>query len=240
MVPLQVSGAEGANWLGLLGFAALLALFGVIFLVVAILPDRREKAAFRKLASRRGWRVAHRPGQGGRGSIITIRPGAGEGWHAEIRRYQSASLQIRTVEFRSKTPALTQGLVAIGPSLSAAQAGMTGSMIASMPIGLRDLLFGGSEYDSLAPQAAGLRLAPSIQVEGGSVFTAGAPDAFTIAEVYAPLLRQWRVTAPDSDTFPVLILSSQGLRLRVRRDLDADRVEALIDLGAALADGVTP
>ena len=239
MVPLQVSGAEGANWLGLLGLAALLALFGVIFLFVSILPDRREKAAFRKLASRRGWRVVHRPGQGGRGSIITIQPGAGEGWHAEIRRYQSASRQIRTVEFRSKTPALMEGLVVIGPSLTEGDAGIAEDMIASVSIGLRDLLFGGPEYDSLAPQAAGLRLAPSIRVEGASVFTVGAPETAAIAEAYTPLLNQWRVIAPEPDAFPVLILSSQGLRLRVRRDLDADRVESLIDLGAALADGVT-
>lgn len=239
MVPLQVSGAEGANWLGLLSFAALLALFGVIFLVVAILPDRRERAAFRDLASRRGWHLAHRPGQGGRGSIITIRPGAGEGWHAEIQRYQSASRQIRTVEFRSKTPALMEGLVVIGPSLTGGDAGMAEDMIASVPIGLRDLLFGGPEYDSLAPQAAGLRLAPSVQIEGASVFTVGAPETAAIAEAYAPPLDQWRVTAPEPDAFPVLILSSQGLRIRVRRDLDADRVEALIDLGGALADGVT-
>lgn len=240
MVPLQVSGAGGANCLGLLGFAALLALFGVIFLVVAILPDRREKAAFRDLASRRGWQVAHRSGQGGRGSRVTIRPAAGEAWHAEIRRYQSASRQIRTVEFRSKTPALAQGLVVIGPALTGGDASMAEDMLTSVPIGLRDLLFGGPEYDSLAPQAAGLRLAPSIQVEGASVFTVGEPETAAIAEAYTPLLDQWRVTAPDTDTFPVLILSSQGLRLRVRRDLDADRLEALIDFGAALADGVTP
>ena len=68
MRPYQIDTAEGVSWLGLAGFAALLAGFGLLFLFTAILPARREARALEALSQRRAWRVQRELGSGGKGN----------------------------------------------------------------------------------------------------------------------------------------------------------------------------
>lgn len=236
----QIDATEGVNWLGLAGFAALLVGFGVLFLVAVVLPARREARALDALSRRRGWSVRRNFGSGGTGTRIHVAPVAGGDWQAEVSRYQNGNVQIRVTEYRAAAPRLTQGVVVIGPGLDDGEAALAERLLGGMEGASGQALLRGLTDGRLAPYLAGLRRVPGVEVPRATVLGSGLAEepaeAARLASRFAPLLAAWQAATPGDEAFPILIVSPEGSRLRLRRDANAAQLEALIDMGRALAD----
>ena len=236
MQPYQVEVAGGANWLGLAGFAALLLGFGLLFLITAILPTRREARALDALSRRRGWSTRRDFGNGGNATRIQVVPTDGEDWQAEVSRYQNGNVQIRTTEYRAGTPRLSQGAVVIGPRLGDGEAALAEQLLSSMEGAVGQALLQELTDAHLAPHLAGLRRVQGVELPHATVLTSGSAETAPLAARFAPLLAAWQSTTPWDEAIPILIVSPEGARLRMRRDANAAQLETLIDMGRALAD----
>lgn len=235
MQPDQMAEA-GVNWIGLAGLAALIAGFGLLFLYLVILPARREAAALQALASRRGWIVRRDYGGGGKPTRISVTPGSSGSWQAEIVRYQKGNAQAFSTEYRAPQPRTVAGAIVVGPGLPPAEAALAGQMLGMMQGRLEQLLLTALTDAALAPHLAGLAPAPGPGLPGATVMVSGGADPAQVLAGFAPHLAEWRGEEPAEEAFPILIVTPEGTRLRLRQDAGAARLEALIDMGRALAE----
>ncbi|MEZ4317597.1 MAG: hypothetical protein R3F61_08830 [Myxococcota bacterium] len=221
------------NLPGLLGFAALLMGFGALIWFFVVKPDRAEAAGLAALAARTDWRVERHTPHGGRGYHVDIRPVSGD-WRCRVTRYRNGSTTVLTTELDCPSPRLGDGMIVVGPGLSQADLGAAAAALTGH--GLLETVL----PMLLGDRAAARGLAPvDLDLPGASTFATPGLDAQAVVEAWAPHLAAWRAARGADDRFPILVLGTDGLRLRVRRDLgDPDELGAFVELGLAARGAV--
>ncbi|MEZ5752105.1 MAG: hypothetical protein R3D60_09090 [Paracoccaceae bacterium] len=230
MIAFQVQTAEGVNWLGLGGFALILCLFGVLFLWFAVLPARREGQALADLGQRRGWRIERIAASGGKPTRIRFEPGSGDDWQAEITRYQNGNVQIRGMTVHLNGLRVAEGLVVIGPAIDA---GPAVEAFASLGGGFAGALLRGVDDPAVTRHLSRLRAVDEARFAGVTVLGTDPAEALRISAHCAPALTAWL----GHEAAPVVIVTTEGARLRWRENPSIALAEALIDLGQAMARG---
>lgn len=219
--------AEGANWLGLGGFALILCLFGVLFLWFAVLPARRERRALADLARRRGWHIERIEASGGRPTRIRFEPLGSTDWRAEITRYQNRNVQIRGMIVHLPGLRIPGGLIAMGPAIDT---GPAVEALAQLGGGFAGALLRVVDDPAVTQHLSRLRAVDGAGPPGMTVLATDPAEAARIAGLCAPDLTRWL----DQQAAPIVIVTAEGTRLRWREDPTIPLAEALIDLGQAL------
>lgn len=230
MTDVKTQTAEGVNWLGLGGFAAILCLFGILFLWFAVLPARREARVLADLGLRRGWRVERIFPSGGQPTRIRIEPASGADWRAEITRYQRGNVQIRGMTVHLNGPRATEGLVVIGPAI---EAGPAAGALALLGGDLARTLLRGVDDPAVTRHLSHLQAVEAAGLAGATVLGTDPAEAARLVAHCAPALAGWR----GHEAAPIVIVTTEGTRLRWRDDPPIPLAEALIDLGQAMMRG---
>lgn len=232
---------EGANWWGLAGFAVLIIGFGLLFLFLTILPDRRNRSGLAALAARRGWTITHASGdvkKGEGGTWVTrVTPTDGSGWTCSVTLFIVGNRQVRKTEFQDSNPDAQSGSVVIGPPIGGADAALASNLLS---------MGGGSILESMlqerlgdAPDLANLKPVPDQGAGQATVFATPAAKADPICPHVLPLISSWRATHSAEKLFPIVIVSPRMIRVRLRMDASRpDLLEAFIDHALATRDAI--
>jgi hypothetical protein len=208
--------------------AAVAALAVALVLLRVWRSQQRRAADFADLARRRGWAVDGPRSVPGRGWVVNIRPdpGAGAGWQLESWRQESESsgTQTRWAEFT--LPRAGRGNLVVGPPIppEAAMLGMSLLGLLDGPLGSkfrRALL--GPDADSLAGLEPQARSGPI------TVLADSAAPRLDL-DAYARSLAAWTARHPQPDRHPILVLTPDRARLRLREaPQTAAELEAFAD-----------
>jgi len=220
-------------------FGALTALLVLIALGLAVavvalwlrLRQATQREALQALAARRGWGLSITGQRLGRPSVLRLSPRAGHTWLVTVRGEPVDGLQLRqppqSTEFTAEEPQWADGLLVIAPLLQDSAA------LSRLDSPEGQALLARMLGDDMVGYAAVLRHYPG--AEPITVLASADPahriDRGDIGKMFAT----WAAQAPQSDAMAVMILGSDGFRLRLRTGIArADRMEAYIDLALDL------
>lgn len=233
-------GMVAAGTMALLLILALLA-FAVAFHVLLRRPERRDVEALAALAAARGWTIERRMATMGKGYRVVVTPQDGAGWSCLVTRYINVGRggTVRTTEFEDPEVGLSAGLVVIGPGLPDGERKAAASLLGTLGGGLERMMAIRILGEELAASAPDLRLLEAACLPGATVFATDAAPAAAMAAACAPLLEAWRKAHPKTEADPILILGTQGLRIRLRTDASTEPLlSAFLDLALAVRSRV--
>jgi hypothetical protein len=214
----------------LVGLLLAVAMAGVVHLW------RMQEAAARRealaaMAARRGWAVTATGGRLGRAGALRIAPRGGLPWILEVGPGAEGGL---STEYRASEPRWAEGIFVAVPLGAARPAGLGDA--ASAPGRAR------AAIRLLGPEAGALASLPPVEAPEGLVLLSdGSPGRRVILSDLARALNAWRPLAKGETGLPVLVLSPEGMRLRLRHGLSrADHVERFIDLALDLSRVIGP
>jgi hypothetical protein len=191
--------------------------------------DAARQDAMQAVAARRGWALTVTGERLGRTGTLRLVPRGGLPWLAEARPKGAAGGPATSYE--AEAPRWAEGtlLMIAAPLPGAAEAGALPAVEA-----LRDLL--GEETARLAET---LRVAPG--PEGVAVLSDANPTLRVDLGDLAQALRGWVPVAPGPRGLPVLVLSPEGLRLRLRHPIRRpEQMERFLDLALELSRLIGP
>lgn len=219
-----------------------LAAFAVAFHILLRRPERHDAEALAALAARRGWVIERQMAVRGKGFRLAIAPQDGASWSCRVTRYINVGRggTVRTTEFEDKDVRLPAGLVVVGPGLPASERKAGAAVLGMLGDRLERMLAAKLLGDELADQMPELRLAKSGLSDATVFATPGAPIP-RIAAALAPLLDDWRKDRPQEKDFPILILTPEGLRVRLRTDAATEPLlSAFLDLALTIRERLAP
>lgn len=207
------------------GFAAA---FGAAVHFWRIHLDTSRRDEMQALAARRGWALTVTGERLGRAGTLRLVPRGGLPWVAEARPGGSAGGPV--TEYEAEAPRWAEGtLILVAGPLPETEAEGFPSLR-----GLRDLL-----GEKTARLAGSLRVVPG--PEGVTVLSDGSPSRRADLGDLAATLRAWPPLAQGSRGLPVVILSPEGLRLRLRTTIKRpEQMERFLDLALGLSRLIGP
>ena len=238
-----------ADWIGLAAFCILVAGFAAVFVWLQK-NDQSRRAALEALAKRRNWNIVRDRSTLGRPQTTKVSPRDGAGWSCTISRFQSQSggstTQIFSTDFILPRTAVVSGLVVVGPPRQDGKSigvvdlpnGFGGSSLGGTIAKYALATFLGEELasaDKLVPLA---NVSPDVASAFASTACIGTEAEDTVSR-YVPGLRGWQGDHPDEKDFPILIVSDQSIRIRLRRDAsDPAMLEAFVDFCLKTASSI--
>ena len=199
---------------------------------------RRE--AFQALAARRGWSLTVSDQVLGRPAVLRLASRSGPAWTAETRtrpRSTDGTPEVRTTEFEAGETRWTDGLLVIGAA-PAAETEVQARLllgVAEGPQGQRML----SETLGERMAADAEALSPRPASPGLIVLASAPPEGRLDLDEVAAILTEWEPVLADERGLPVLILGRDGLRLRLRHDLQRPEVmERFVDFALGFVRGL--
>lgn len=238
-----VFGPLGVIEAGVMAVLLILALvaFAVAFHFLLRRPERRDAEALAALAARRGWTIERRMATLGMGYHVAVAPQDGAGWSCLVTRYINVGRggAVRATAFEDPAIRLPAGLVVIGPGLPDAERKAAAALLGTLGGGLQRMMAVKVLGEELAAQAPGLRLVEAACFPGATAFATEAAPAAAMAAACAPLLEAWRKAHPKAEAFPILILGTHGLRIRLRTDASTEPLlSAFLDLALTVRSRV--
>ncbi len=180
--------------------------------------ETARRDGMQALAARRGWALTVSSERLGRAGTLRIVPRGGTPWLAEARPKRAPGGP--ATEFEAEAPRWSEGtLVMVADRLPEEL----------LPGGLRDLL-----GDGAARRAGTLRPMPG--PEGVTVLADADPSLrVDLGELAGPL-RGWSPVTSGLRGRPVLVLSPEGLRLRLRHPIQRpEQMDRFLDLALELS-----
>lgn len=224
----------GGGMIGVVTAFLILIALGLAVAVLALwlrLRQATQREALQALAARRGWGLSITGQRLGRPSFLRISPRAGHTWQVSVRGEAGEGLRLKnppqSTEFAAVEPQWADGLLVIAPLLQ------DSAVLSHLDSPEGQALLARMLGDDMAGYAAVLRHYPG--AEPITVLASADPahriDRGDVGKMFAA----WNAQAPQSDTMAVMILGSDGFRLRLRTGIArADRMEAFIDLALDL------
>lgn len=227
----------GGGMIGVVTAFLILIALGLAVAVLALwlrLRQATQREALQALAARRGWGLSITGQRLGRPSFLRISPRAGHTWQVSVRGEAGEGLRLKnppqSTEFAAVEPQWADGLLVIAPLLPE-----PGDAAALAEIGTPDgqALLARLMGEDMAGHAAVLRHYPS--AEALTVLASADPAHRIDRSDLAKLFSAWQGSAKGAEAFPIMILSNDGFRLRLRLGIvRADRMESFIDLALDL------
>ncbi|MBP1805990.1 hypothetical protein [Rubellimicrobium aerolatum] len=191
--------------------------------------DAARRDAMQALAARRGWALTETGERLGRAGTLRLAPRGGHPWTVEVRP-KDGPLGEAVTEFETEEPRWTGGTLIV--------LAHPGELPALEPVrrerALRDLL--GRKVGRLS-----LGLAPVAAPSGVAALADADPARRVDLPDLARAMAAWRPAMNGPRGIPVLILTPEGMRLRLRHPLDrAEPMEAFADLALDLARLIGP
>jgi hypothetical protein len=208
---------------------------GLAFVFWLFRLQRARRQAICDMARRQGWQASFAVAGFGRPARVRLRAADGA-WQVEVVQptSQSTGGNLRQVtEFIAARPTWPGGMVIVGPALPPETASFASMLLASLdnPLGRR--LVAGLVGADLADLAVGLR--PVGGAAGVTALASAELPATIDLDTIAASLRGWSQIRRGEEGFPILIVSPDGVRLRLRHAItDPDGFVSFI----ALARGV--
>lgn len=213
---------------------SLAAALGGLRVLQAWQTKRHEE--FQELAARRGWSLTVTREVLGRPAVMRLQPRGGSGWVMESRRQRGGNGQTgqASAEFAARDPVWSGGTMVMGPPLSPEVAALTNMMSEGLsgPLGQKVMARLTGETD--------LRDAAPLRVQQGPaevsvLATASLGNHFDL-KALSRAYDTWQPAQTGERGWPVLIISREGFKLRLRHDLRrASVAERFIDLSLELA-----
>jgi hypothetical protein len=217
------------NLLLSLGFAA--AVGGAVHVWRAQLEGARRDA-MRALAARRGWALTVTGERLGRAGTLRLVPRGGLPWLAEARPHGAAGGPATSYE--AEAPRWAEGtLFMVAAPLGGTR---TGTDDAELPdvAALRDLL-----GEDTARLAEALRVVPG--PEGVTVLSDALPSLRVDLSDLGQVLQDWAPVVAGPRGLPLLVLSPEGIRLRLRHAIRRpEQMERFLDLALELSRLIGP
>ncbi|MBX3499826.1 MAG: hypothetical protein KF889_10310 [Alphaproteobacteria bacterium] len=221
---------------------------GVALLFVAGLgiflwrSERTRREALARLAERRRWVVDPRPASLGPGVRLRLTPRERGTWDCRVHSPSTSGSRsgVRKTEFEDASVRSAGGLVLLGPPVPRENAAFATAMLSSLdgPLGRRLLAM---VIGDLADEIGDLRLvdAPGDRQRPYAMFASGDPPALE-HDAIESTMRAWIQRFDGAQDFPIIVVGSRSLRVRLRRDVrDLETLESFIDLALELRERIT-
>lgn len=223
---------------------------GVALLFVAGLglflwrSERARREALARLAERRRWVVDPRPASLGPGVRLRLTPRERGSWdcrvHTPTRSAMGTQTSMRKSEFEDASVRSNGGLVILGPQVPRENAAFASAMLSSLdgPLGRRLLAM---LIGDLADEVGGLRLidTPGDRQRVYAMFASGDPPPLE-HDAIESTVRAWIQRFDGAQNFPIIVVGSRSLRVRLPRDIrDPQTLESFIDLALELRERIT-
>ncbi|NDV00479.1 hypothetical protein [Pseudoroseicyclus tamaricis] len=218
--------------------ATLVILLAVGLAVVTGLKrvEARRREDFEEMAARRSWQLNITGEVLGRPAITRLQPRGGTKWVVESRRRSGddSVRDLQSTEFSARDPHWSEGTMVMAGPLSPDVAALTGLMQGQMDGEMGEKLL----TRLIGPGAAG---------DAGALRLQDGPDGVTIlascalghrfeTQALARTLMSWEPLIRGERGHPVLIISRDGVRVRLRHAIArAPDMERFIDLSTELA-----
>ena len=230
-----------------------LAAFGLFvsafagLVIWSVKKDRAFRASLAQMASAEGWTFTIEAERRGRGAGFTFRDPA-QGWTAVFRRPRSRNKSVSSSSgngsssFSAPDPEFQGGLLVIAqaqhPGMGSALTQLAGVFDNAFGAKLLGFVLG----DTIGRHAGQLQEFPAPEGSGLSVLGTTNPALFFDLAVLGPLLQDWRPSYGGVKTPPMLLISDDGMDLRlgyIPRTSEDMRAYILLgqNLRAALRDG---
>jgi hypothetical protein len=221
------------NLLFSLGFAAAVA--GAVHVWRSQL-DAARREGMRALAARRGWALTLTGERLGRAGTLRLAPRGGLPWTAEVRPKSGRARGFLT-EYEAPEPRWESGtliLIAAEPKITTHDGAEADDASLQRGPALKDLL--GAELSRMSGT-----LEPIEAPDGLTAFAVGEVHRRVDLQDLGRALQSWVPVTQGPRGVPVLILSPEGMRLRLRRGLRRpDQMERFLDLALDLARLIGP
>ncbi|EYD76245.1 hypothetical protein Rumeso_02169 [Rubellimicrobium mesophilum DSM 19309] len=198
--------------------------------------DSTRRDGMQALAARRGWALTVTGERLGRAGTLRLVPRGGHPWMAEARPAEGRRGGPVTL-YEAEEPAWTEGTLVL---IACAPEGPRDAQPSAEPLprpreaALRDLL-----GEDVARLAGPLEQVPA--PEGVTALASGDPSRRLELEDLARVMSAFAPVARGTRGRPVLILSPEGMRLRLRRALARpEQMERFLDLAFAISRLIGP